>query len=88
MFTQVYEKLSDARAYVAQQVLQVVVGGALLLVLGQLLHVAVQAEVQPSQLLLHLPHVLQLLEGAHLPWKPDEVKLLNFPDPPVWLPED
>lgn len=54
-------------SYVAEQVLQVVVGRALPLVLGQLLHVAVQAEVQPGQLLLHLTHVLQLLEGAHLP---------------------
>lgn len=34
--------------YVAEQVLQVVVGRALPLVLGQLLHVAVQAKVQPS----------------------------------------
>lgn len=57
-----------AGPHVAQQVLQVVVGRALPLVLGQLLHVAVQAEVQPGQLLLHLAHVLQLLEGAHLPW--------------------
>lgn len=53
-------------AHVAQQMLQVVVGGALALVLGELLHVAVQAEVQTRQLLLHLTHVLQLLEGAHL----------------------
>ena len=55
-------------AYVAEQVLQVVVRGALPLVLGQLLHVAVEAEVQPRQLLLHLTHVLQLLKGAHLAW--------------------
>lgn len=56
-----------AAAYVTEQVFQVVVGGALALVLGELLHVAVETEVQPRQLLLHLPHVLQLLEGAHLP---------------------
>lgn len=54
-------------SYVAEQVLQVVVRRALPLILGQLLHVAVQAEVQSGQLLLHLTHVLQLLEGAHLP---------------------
>lgn len=53
-------------AYVAEQVFQVVVGGALPLVLRELLHVAVEAEVQPGQLLLHLTHVLQLFEGAHL----------------------
>lgn len=53
-------------SYITQQVFQVVVGGALALVLGELLHVAVQAEVQPGQLLLHLAHVLQLFEGAHL----------------------
>lgn len=52
-------------AYVTEQVFQVVVGGALALVLRQLLHVAVEAEVQPGKLLLHLTHVLQLFEGAH-----------------------
>lgn len=52
-------------AYVTEQVFQVVVGGALALVLRELLHVAVEAEVQPGQLLLHLTHVLQLFEGAH-----------------------
>lgn len=52
-------------SYVTEQVFQVVVGGALALVLRELLHVAVEAEVQPGQLLLHLAHVLQLLEGAH-----------------------
>lgn len=53
------------QTYVTEQVFQVVVGGALALVLRELLHVAVEAEVQPGQLLLHLSHVLQLLEGAH-----------------------
>lgn len=53
-------------AYVTEQVLQVVVGGTLPLVLRKLLHVAVEAEVQSGQLLLHLTHMLQLLKGAHL----------------------
>lgn len=55
-------------AYIAEQVFQVVVGGALALVLRELLHVAVETEVEPGQLLLHLAHVLQLFEGAHLTW--------------------
>lgn len=53
-------------AYVAEQVLQVVVRGTLPLVLRKFLHVTVKAEVQTSQLLLHLAHVFQLLKGAHL----------------------
>lgn len=53
-------------AYIAEQVLQVVVGGALSLVLGKLLHMAVEAEVKSRQLLLHLTHMFQLLKGANL----------------------
>lgn len=53
-------------AYIAEQVLQVAVGGVLPLVLGQFLYMAVQAKVEACKLLLHLPHMLKLLEGAHL----------------------
>lgn len=56
-------------AYIRKQVFQVVVRGAFPLVLRELLHVAVQAEVQSGQLLLHLPHVLQLLKRADFSWK-------------------
>lgn len=59
------------RAYIAEQVFQVVVGGTLPLVLRKLLHMAVEAEVQSRQLLLHLTHVFQLLKGADLSWKLD-----------------
>lgn len=52
---------------ISQQLIQVPVSHSLLLVLRELLHVDVQAEMQARQLLLHLPHVLQLLEGALLP---------------------
>lgn len=56
-------------AYIRKQVFQVVVRGAFPLVLGKLFHVAVEVEVQSGQLLLHLPHVLQLLKRADFSWK-------------------
>lgn len=62
--------------HVHQQLVQVPVSHRLLLLLRELLHADVEAKVQPCQLLLHLPHVLQLLKGALLPcargWEPSQ----------------
>lgn len=72
---------ASSLTYIAKQLVQVSVSHRLLLLLRQppsdsilfflllfLLPTHIQAEVKPGQLLLHLPHVLQLLKGAFLPW--------------------
>lgn len=77
-------------AHVCQQLVQVPVGRRLLLLLRELLHADVEAEVEPRQLLLHLPHVLQLLEGALLPcthgWEPSRPTSPGSPQVPSPLP--
>lgn len=44
-------------AYVTEQVFKIVVWGTLPLVLWKFLHMTVEAEVQTSQLFLHLAHM-------------------------------
>lgn len=58
--------------YVWEQVLQIAIWSTFPLVLRELHHMTVQAEVKASQFLLHLPNMLKLLKGTHLTWKERE----------------
>lgn len=72
---------ASSMTHIAKQLVQVAVSHCLLLLLRQafcdpillfflvlFLPTHIQAEVQSGQLLLHLPNMLQLLEGTFLPW--------------------